>query len=91
VHILDFEEMQPEAWMVDLGRMAIGWWRDEPHLMDAVLAGYGRTMSADEVAVMRCCYTVTAVRHIVLGVQFGKTDFVAATRDVLRHLMGVLR
>lgn len=90
VHLVDFEEVRPEAWMVDLGRMAIGWWFSEPQLMDAVLDGYGRTPSPDELEVMRRCYLVTAIRHIVLGTRYRKLEFVAATRQRLQELKAVL-
>ena len=71
--------------------MAIGWWRHEPQMMDAVLDGYGRNLTEDDIAIMRCNYAVTAIRHIVLGSQLGKPSFVAETRAVLEHLMAVLR
>lgn len=86
VHVLDFEEMQPDAWVVDLSRMAIGWWRDRPHLMDAVHEGYGRTPTDDELHVMRCCYAVTAIRHIVLATRFGKAEYAESVRRSLRYV-----
>jgi Ser/Thr protein kinase RdoA (MazF antagonist) len=90
VHVVDFEETRPEAWMTDLGRMAIGWWRHEPDLMYAVLEGYGRMPSDDEVAIMRCSYAVTAVRHVVLGSELGKAEFVASTRVLVQELRMLL-
>jgi Phosphotransferase enzyme family len=90
VHLVDFEEMRPEAWMVDLGRMAIGWWFSERQLMDAVLEGYGRTPSSDELEVMRRCYLVTAIRLVVLGTRYRKLEFVAATRQRLQELRALL-
>jgi len=58
--------------------------------MEAVLDGYERIPSADEVEVMRRCYLVTAIRHIVLGTRYGKTDFVASTRERLLELTTLL-
>jgi thiamine kinase-like enzyme len=90
VHVVDFEEMRPEPWVTDLGRMAIGSWRDEPEMMDPVLDGYGRYLTANDMAIMRCLYTVTAVRHIVLGSELDKVSFTAENHNVLGHLMAVL-
>lgn len=86
VHVVDFEEMRPDAWMVDLGRLTVAWWPADPPMLEPLLDGYGRQLSDDETAILRCTYVVTAVRLIVLGSELGKTEFVASTRDVLRRL-----
>jgi hypothetical protein len=91
VQVVDFEETRPEPWTTDLGRMAIGWWRHEPWMMDAVLEGYGRILTPNDLATMRCSYTVTAIRHIVLGTELGKSSFVAENHAVLEDLMAVLQ
>jgi hypothetical protein len=90
VHVLDFEEMQPDAWVVDLGRMAVNWWRDQPETMDAVLAGYGRPLGSDDVELMRRCHVVTTVRLIVLAARYGKREFGEAMRRDLTYLGSVL-
>jgi thiamine kinase-like enzyme len=90
VSVVDFEGMRSEPWTTDLGRMAIGWWRHEPWMIDAVLDGYGRNLAADDIATMHCTYTVTAIRHIVLGTELGKISFVAENHAVLEDLMKVL-
>lgn len=64
----------------------VGFWKDEPHLTEAVLDGYGRQLSADDEAVSLCLFAVTAVRYIVLGTELGKHDFVARVRSTLTEL-----
>jgi Ser/Thr protein kinase RdoA (MazF antagonist) len=86
VQVIDFEEMSPDAWLTDIGRMRYGFWRDEAHLTDAVLDGYGRRLSDDETAVMTFLFAVTAVRLMVLGAELGKHNLVARTREVLDDL-----
>jgi Phosphotransferase enzyme family len=86
VQVIDFEDMSPDAWLTDIGRTRFGFWRGDPHLTDAVLDGYGRRLSDDEVAVMTFLFAVTAVRFLVLGAELGKHDFVARTREVLDDL-----
>jgi len=86
VQVIDFEETHPDAWITDIARLTIGFWREEPHLTEAVLDGYGRRLSADDEATSVCLYGVTAVRYIVLGTELGKHDFVERTRHVLHQL-----
>jgi Ser/Thr protein kinase RdoA (MazF antagonist) len=86
VQVIDFEEMASDAWLTDIGRMRFGFWRDEAHLIDAVLDGYGRCLSDDEIAVMALLFVVTAVRLIVLGSELGKHGPVERTHEVLHDL-----
>lgn len=86
VQLIDFEETYPDAWMTDIVRMTIGFWKEEPHLTEAILDGYGRRLSADDEATSVCLYAINAVRYVVLGTELGKHDFVERTRQVLRHL-----
>lgn len=86
VQVIDFEDMSPDAWLTDVGRARFGFWRDEAHLTNAVLDGYGRRLSDDEVAVMTFLFVVTAVRFVVLGTELGKYGFVARTHEVLDDL-----
>ena len=90
VHVIDFEETRPEPWVVDFGRMAIGWWGHAPHLMDAVEEGYGRRLTDDDVAMMRGTFAVTAVRLIVLATELGQHPQAELTRELLRELPRLL-
>jgi hypothetical protein len=86
VQVIDFEEMSPDAWLTDIGRTRFGFWRDETHLTDVVLDGYGHCLSDDEAAVMTFLFVVTAVRFIVLGAELGKHNLVTRTHEVLDDL-----
>lgn len=67
VQVIDFEDAGADAWLTDIGRVTIGYWRDEPHLTDAFLDGYGRRLSTDEVAVMTCCRAEAVLAGEVIG------------------------
>jgi hypothetical protein len=86
VQVIDFEETEPDAWMIDIARMTIGFWFNEPSLTGAVLDGYGRHLSSDDEATAICLFAVTAAKFIVLGTELGKSEFVERTRQVLRRL-----
>jgi Ser/Thr protein kinase RdoA (MazF antagonist) len=90
VYVVDFEEARLDAWMTDFGRLAVGWWRTEPHMMDAIFDGYGRNLTADETALMRSDFAVTATRLIVLGSELGAPERVADTRAALEYVRSVL-
>lgn len=86
VHVIDFEWVQPEVWVNDLARLYYGYWRDRPDLREAFLDGYGRVPTADDLALMRGSYALSAVWMIVWAHEHGEQAFESGLRANLEAL-----
>lgn len=87
LYVIDFEWAQLEASVDDLTRLHYGLWNNHPHLQEAFLDGYGRTLTPDDHQVLRACGALRAVWLVVRGHHYGETDLVDANRQTLRCLM----
>ncbi len=87
MQVIDFELSAPEVWVNDLGRLFFGVWRTSPGLQEAFLDGYGRTMTADERALLVASYALTTIWHVTWAREHGNHSFEAGVRDVLQALM----
>jgi len=87
LYVIDFEWAQLEASVDDLTRLRYGLWNYHPHLQEAFLDGYGRTLTPDDHQVLRACGALRAVWLVVRGHHYGETDLVDANRQTLRRLM----
>jgi phosphotransferase family enzyme len=86
VHVIDFEWVTSEVWVNDIARLYYGYWRGRPDLREAFLAGYGRTPSDDDLAIMRGSYALSAVWMIVWAHEHGELAFETGLRDNLKAL-----
>ena len=86
VHVIDFGDAGPEAWVNDFGRLFV-WWRLSPDLKAAFLDGYGRQPSEGDLAVLRASYVLTTVWAIIRAHEYGNARIEAGCRKVLSGLM----
>lgn len=86
LYIIDFEHARPDLYLNDFERLATGLWRSRPDLQDAFLAGYGRTLSADELALLRRTAALGALSTVVWAREHADRQFEEHGWDVLEWL-----
>ena len=62
--VIDFEMARWDTWVADLARLPDWEWVERPRLSDALISGYGRTLSPDDklqLLIARIQYALTAV------------------------------
>ncbi|HEX5400701.1 MAG TPA: aminoglycoside phosphotransferase family protein [Pseudonocardiaceae bacterium] len=87
LHVIDFEFARPRCWLEDLGRLYYEPWRDHPDARTAFLAGYGRSLSDDDVGVLAALGASTAVSTIVWAREHDDPPFEETGRRRLADLM----
>jgi Ser/Thr protein kinase RdoA (MazF antagonist) len=65
--LIDFERAEPGLAVRDLVRLEHSAWDGKPHLRDAFLAGYGRTLTADEESALLDLSALDAASAIQWG------------------------
>lgn len=88
VSMIDFGGCRRDVWIRDLQRMYFQQWRGRPDLRDAFYAGYGRTPSADDLAMLRCYLAHSALSTVVWAHEFGDAEFEQHGRSILAELRG---
>ncbi|WP_152364833.1 phosphotransferase [Microlunatus speluncae] len=90
--MIDFGRAQIDLYVRDFERMVFAEWRDRPDLSAAFFDGYGRTLSADERALINCRGAYQALGTVVWSRRHGDPDYERHGRDlfgqVRRELTG---
>jgi hypothetical protein len=87
LRVIDFGDARWAAPTLDLAGLAFGPWWGAPHLRQAFLDGYGRSLTDAEEAVVTARMCLRAVRNIVVGSDRGAAAKVARGRRCLEVLM----
>jgi len=87
VFVIDFEWSRRDVWVSDVARLYYDYWPDRPELQGAFLAGYGRELLADDIAVMRAWWSMRQVHFILWVREHRDTAFEGAARQHLGLLM----
>jgi Ser/Thr protein kinase RdoA (MazF antagonist) len=86
VSMIDFGACKRDVRIRDLQRMYFQQWQGRPDLRDAFYAGYGRTPTADDLAMLRCFLAKNALSTVVWAHEHGDPDFERHGRRVLAEL-----
>jgi Ser/Thr protein kinase RdoA (MazF antagonist) len=86
VSLIDFGMCKRDVWVRDVQRLYVQQWIGRPDLRDAFYAGYGRTPSASDIALLRCYVAYSAVSTIVWASAHGDPDFEEQGRRTLAEL-----
>jgi len=87
VFVINFEWSRRDVWVSDVARLYYDYWPDRPELQGAILAGYGRDLLADDIAVMRAWWSMRQVHFILWAREHRDTAFEDAARQHLGLLM----
>jgi hypothetical protein len=86
VSLIDFGVCKQDVWVRDMGRLYVQQWMDRPGLRAAFYAGYGRTPTAADLAVLRCYLAYSALTTVVWAHEHDDPDFEAQGRRTLAAL-----
>jgi hypothetical protein len=86
VSLIDFEMCKQDLWVSDMRRLYVQQWVGRPDLRDAFYAGYGRTPTAADLAVLRCYLAYSALSTIVWASEHGDRGFEEQGRRTLAEL-----
>lgn len=87
LYVIDFEWARPDAWVTDLAKLFFGPWQGRPDLRDAFLDGYGRTLTAEDLAHLVHGHALTATWQLIWSTRHGNLSFATGIREVLHGLM----
>jgi Ser/Thr protein kinase RdoA (MazF antagonist) len=87
LHIIDFADSAPEAWLTDLVRLSFGPWRGTPHLRKSFMAGYGIELTGSDRLAIGSLGALANARTIVWAYRHDDIASGEAARVALRSLM----
>jgi Ser/Thr protein kinase RdoA (MazF antagonist) len=87
LYVIDFEFAEPHCWLQDLGRLFYQPWQEHPDARAAFLAGYGRSLTDDDIGVLVALGASAAVSTVVWARSHGDAPFEASGRRCLADLM----
>jgi Ser/Thr protein kinase RdoA (MazF antagonist) len=87
LYVIDFEWTRPDAWVTDIAKLYFGPWQGRPELRDAFLDGYGRTLTADDLAQLVHGHALTVTWQLIWSTRHGNLSFATGIRGVLHGLM----
>jgi Ser/Thr protein kinase RdoA (MazF antagonist) len=86
VSLIDFGMCKQDVWVRDVRRLYVQQWVGRPDLRDAFYAGYGRTPTEADLALLRCYLAYSALSTVVWGREHGDPDFEEQGRRTLAEL-----
>jgi Ser/Thr protein kinase RdoA (MazF antagonist) len=86
VSLIDFGMCKRDVWVSDVRRLYVQQWVGRPDLRDAFYAGYGRTPTAADLALLRCYLAYSALTTIVWASDHGDPGFEEKGRRTLARL-----
>ncbi|SDS58446.1 phosphotransferase enzyme family protein [Actinopolymorpha singaporensis] len=87
LYVIDFEWARPDAWVTDLAKLFFGPWQGRPDLREAFLDGYGRTLTADDLAHLVHGHALTVTWQLIWSTRHDNLSFATGIREVLHGLM----
>lgn len=75
--VIDFEHARPDLYLNDFERLFVGLWRERTDLSEAFQEGYGRSLTQDEVGLLRRTSALGALSTVVWAREHGDTEFEA--------------
>jgi Ser/Thr protein kinase RdoA (MazF antagonist) len=87
LHVIDFGQARPDAWLVDALKLWDDAWAHHPALADAFWAGYGRRPDAREHAQLRQLALLHGLATAAWGDRHGHAHFSRHGRDVLARVL----
>jgi Ser/Thr protein kinase RdoA (MazF antagonist) len=87
LHVIDFGQARPDAWLVDALKLWDDAWAREPSLEDAFWSGYGRRPDATEVAQLRQLALLHGLATAAWGDRHGHAGFSRHGRVVLARAL----
>lgn len=87
LHVIDFGQARPDAWLMDALKLWDDAWAREPSLADAFWAGYGRRPDADESSQLRQLALLHGLATAAWGDRHGHAGFSRHGRAVLARAL----
>jgi thiamine kinase-like enzyme len=84
--MIDFGRAEIDLYVRDFERMVFAEWRDRPDLAEAFFDGYGRSLSADEQALIMCRGAYQAHGTVVWSRRHNDPDYERHGRDILEQV-----
>ncbi|MGV9246518.1 aminoglycoside phosphotransferase family protein [Streptomyces sp. NPDC003710] len=85
--VVGLERARPHAAVFDVVRLACGPWARCPELRTAFLDGFGRGLTGEEEAALRCLSALDAASAVALGLLHQDPQVVARGRTTLARLL----
>jgi Ser/Thr protein kinase RdoA (MazF antagonist) len=87
LHVIDFGQARPDAWLVDVLKLWDDAWVRAPGLADAFWTGYGRRPDAREQAQLRQLALLHGLATATWGDRHGHAAFSSRGRAVLARVL----